>query len=71
MWLRPQGYAVFTDRETGKKTEFDTSQCSHCQRLTHITPGTRPEDCGGFCGGSADTNIAIREDNIFISSWRI
>lgn len=53
MWLKPQGYAVFTDKETGKKNEFDTTQCSHCQKLTHVKPGTRPEDIGGFCYGCA------------------
>lgn len=50
MWRKPQGYAVFTDRETGKKTEYDTRQCAHCQTMHHIKPGVRPEDIGGLCG---------------------
>ena len=49
MMLRPQGYAVFTDKETGKKTEYDTVTCRHCQRMFHVGPKQRPEDVGGLC----------------------
>lgn len=48
MWRKPQGYAVITHAD-GKVTEFDTMTCVHCNRLTHIKPGVRPEDMGGFC----------------------
>lgn len=52
--VSPVKHRVGLDRvhavEVGEgTTEFDTCQCSHCQRHFHVGPGTRPEDLGGFC----------------------
>lgn len=47
MWLKEQGYASLTDGFEIK--ECSTSTCAHCNRITHIKPGCRPEDIGGLC----------------------
>lgn len=48
--LRIGGYATLTDRESGKVTaERDTFSCGHCNRITHVRPKARAEDCGGLC----------------------
>ena len=47
---RPGGWASLTDRETGKVTgECDTTTCAHCNAITHVKAGCRPEDIGGLC----------------------
>jgi hypothetical protein len=46
--LRPGGYACISDPDAGV-TEFDTTTCAHCNRITHIKAGQRPEDIGGLC----------------------
>jgi hypothetical protein len=48
MWLRPQGHATIFNPD-GPTVEFDTMTCGHCQRVTQIGPGQRPEDIGGLC----------------------
>ncbi len=46
-----QGYAVMTDRETGKVIkECDTFKCRHCQRVVHVPPKADAASLGGFCG---------------------
>jgi len=48
--LRPSGYVIRTDRETGKVTDRETFMCRHCNRHTIIYKARqRPEDIGGFC----------------------
>lgn len=46
--LRPQGYAILIDPEVGN-TEWDTSVCAHCQKVTHLKALVRPDEQGGFC----------------------
>lgn len=48
MWLKPQGYAMLSDPETGVR-EADTFTCAHCNHVIHVKPKMRPEDMGGFC----------------------
>lgn len=36
--LNPGGYAVWTDRETGRLLERDTITCAHCQRVVYMRP---------------------------------
>lgn len=48
MWLKPQGQARLSDPDRGT-VECDTMTCGHCNRMSHIRPGTRPEDLGGLC----------------------
>lgn len=45
---RPGGYAFATDF-SGRVTEFDTTTCCHCSKVTHITPKMPPEQMGGWC----------------------
>jgi hypothetical protein len=42
----PHGYACI-DFGDGKKQEFDTVQCAHCQRSGHVLQGANPEDLSG------------------------
>jgi len=45
---KPQGYATII--EPGMATqELDTMSCAHCNAITHIKAGERPEDMGGLC----------------------
>ena len=44
----PKGYAVVTNVD-GRVREFDTYTCAHCQRVTHVMAGQKPEDLGGLC----------------------
>jgi hypothetical protein len=37
--LRPQGYSVVSDPESGV-VEHDTAQCGHCQRILFTKPGS-------------------------------
>lgn len=48
MWLRPQGHGTVFNPD-GPTTETDTMTCGHCQKITEIKAGQRPEDCGGLC----------------------
>ena len=48
MWLRPQGHVTITD-PNAPTIELDTMTCGHCQKVTEIGPGQRPEDIGGLC----------------------
>ena len=45
--LRSFGYATIVS-ENGL-VELDTTTCGHCNSVTHIVPGKRPEDIGGYC----------------------
>lgn len=46
----PQGYAVQTDRFTGKVlAECDTYTCNHCQRVIHVPSTERFEARADFC----------------------
>lgn len=45
--LKPQGYATLTS-ESGV-AECDTTTCAHCNAITHVRAGQRPEDIGGLC----------------------
>lgn len=48
MWLKPQGHLTIVD--PGHQTvEIDTMTCGHCNCISQIGPGQRPEDCGGLC----------------------
>lgn len=58
----PQGYAVITDRQTGKAIkEADTYTCNHarmtasgwqpCQRIIHVPAGRTLEEVADFCRG--------------------
>lgn len=63
MWLKPQGYASISSPETARitldnfqcdeikvgVTEYDTSTCFHCNRVTHIKPRMDPAEMGGLC----------------------
>ena len=44
---KPQGYACVTSPEGVR--EADTFTCAHCQRITHVKAGAKPEDLGGLC----------------------
>ena len=44
---KPQGYACITDPDGVR--EADTFTCAHCQRITHVKAGAKPEDLGGLC----------------------
>ena len=43
----PHGYATLTS-ENGV-AECDTTTCAHCNAITHVRPGEKPEDIGGLC----------------------
>lgn len=45
---KAQGYAVINDPDEGL-TEMDTFTCAHCNCVTHVLPGQKPEDLGGLC----------------------
>jgi len=45
--LKPQGYAIATGPDGVR--EWDTTTCAHCNAVTHIQSGCRPEDIGGLC----------------------
>jgi hypothetical protein len=45
---RPGGYACSAEPD-GRRQECDTFTCAHCNRITHVGPGQRPEDIGGLC----------------------
>jgi hypothetical protein len=45
---KPQGYATIIDPESGTQ-ELDSFTCGHCQHITHVKAGERPEDMGGLC----------------------
>jgi len=48
----PQGYAVITNRATGRiEKEADTYTCSHCQRIIHVPSGKKIEEVGDICRG--------------------
>lgn len=49
--MRAGGYALIVDGGTGKKTEFDTFTCSHCNNVFRIEVGQPAETMGGFCRG--------------------
>ena len=36
----PRGYAILTDPAAARPQEWDTAQCSHCQRVIFLKPGT-------------------------------
>ena len=44
---KPQGYAVITSPDGVR--EADTFTCAHCQHVTHVKAGAKPEDLGGLC----------------------
>lgn len=44
---RPGGYAVITGPDATR--ECDTYSCRHCNAVTHVKAGARPEDIGGLC----------------------
>lgn len=47
---RAQGYAVWTDKISGKVTqEMDTFTCCHCTRIVPVPPKADPSTLGGFC----------------------
>ena len=48
MWLKPQGHGTIFNAGQPSE-EFDTMTCGHCQFISVIKPGQRPEDCGGLC----------------------
>jgi hypothetical protein len=47
--LRPSGYVIRTDRETGKVREIETSMCLHCNKHSIAWKREKPEDLGGIC----------------------
>lgn len=59
----PQGYAILTDRETGRvMKEADTYTCNHarlipglgwqpCQRIIHVPANRKVEEVADFCRG--------------------
>jgi hypothetical protein len=48
MMLRPGGYSLLIDPETGT-IEQDTFTCAHCQKVTFLKALVRPDEQGGFC----------------------
>lgn len=45
---RPGGYTFETTLD-GAVIEGETYTCMHCNRITMVKPGQRPEDIGGLC----------------------
>lgn len=45
---REQGIAEWTSRG-GRVTTLATTTCCHCNAVTIIEQGAKPDDCGGFC----------------------
>lgn len=44
---KAQGYACITSPDETR--EADTFTCAHCQHVTHVKAGAKPEDLGGLC----------------------
>ena len=48
--FKPQGYGIITDPEM-PAVEHDTTTCAHCNKISIIPPGWKPESMPNRCKG--------------------
>lgn len=68
MWLKPQGHGIIFGAGVPTQ-EHDTMTCGHCQHVTIIKPGQRPEDCGGLCKVCMNLICSVCVDKMTCDPW--
>lgn len=64
----PGGVLISTDPFDGVQ-EHDTFTCEHCQKVSGVRPGQKPEDIGGLCKQCMGLLCPLCADKAVCTPW--